>query len=226
MQIENDRDAPGRLADTETEAERITAANLLKFVIPAILGVGLFLTPVRYQGNATVVLGILIGQIQAAMGSSMKYATTAIFVSSASLTLLYTFAPDRWTDATPRLRSVLRTQPGWLALRVLGGVFSAMTLLQLGPEWVISEKTGSGRGCRRLLVAEVGTAAGDSASGRCCRAGDHAEERWPQRVGSVLFDDARRHDCRVSGAGDLPPHEHPSDPHDAAGSRAGAARRQ
>jgi nucleoside recognition membrane protein YjiH len=142
MQVEGDRGAPEDPASVEAAAEPITAANLFKFIVPSLLGVGLFLTPVRYQGNATVVLGVLVGGIQAAMGSSMEYATTAIFVSAAVLTLLYTVAPDRWTDATPRLRSALRTQPGWLVLRVLGGVFSAMTLLQLGPEWVISKKTG------------------------------------------------------------------------------------
>ena len=142
MQVEDDRGASGSSPGVEAAPETIAAANLLKFIIPSLLGVGLFLTPVRFQGNATVILGVLVGQIQAAIGSSMKYATTAIFVSAAALTLFYTFAPDRWTDGTPRLRSALRTQPGWLVLRVLGGIFSAMTLLQLGPEWIISRKTG------------------------------------------------------------------------------------
>jgi nucleoside recognition membrane protein YjiH len=91
----------------------------------------LFLTPIEYQGNATVVLGILAERTQAAIGSSMKYVTTAIFVSSAAITLFYTVAPDRWTDGAPRLRGVFRTQSVWLVLRVLGGVFSTMTLLQL-----------------------------------------------------------------------------------------------
>jgi len=142
MQVENDREIAEHSAGSETKAETITTANLLKFIVPSVLGCGLFLTPIEYQGNATVVLGVLAGQTQAAIGSSMKYATTAIFVSSAAITLFYTFAPDRWTDGAPGLRSVFRTQSVWLALRVLGGVFSAMTLLQLGPEWVISKQTG------------------------------------------------------------------------------------
>jgi nucleoside recognition membrane protein YjiH len=142
MQTENARGVPDNSADIDTETETITTADLFKFIVPSLLGFGLFLTPVDYQGNATVVLGVLAGQLQAALGSSMKYVTTAIFVSSAAITLFYTLAPGRWADVTPRLRDVFRTQSGWLVLRVLGGVFSAMTLLQLGPEWVISERTG------------------------------------------------------------------------------------
>jgi nucleoside recognition membrane protein YjiH len=142
MQVENDRGVAEHSAESETETETITAANLLKFIIPSLLGFGLFLTPIVYQGNPTVVLGVLAGQIQAAIGSSMKYATTAIFVSSAAITLLFTLAPDRWTDGAPKLRSAFRTQSGWLVLRLLGGVLSAMTLLQIGPEWVISKQTG------------------------------------------------------------------------------------
>ena len=142
MQVEDDRGVAEDSVSAEAVTETLTAANLLKFIVPSVLGFGLFLTPIDCQGNATVMLGVLVGQAQAAIGSSMKYATTAIFVSSAAITLFYTFAPDRWTDGTPRLRGVFRTQSVWLVLRVLGGVFSAMTLLQLGPEWVISKQTG------------------------------------------------------------------------------------
>jgi nucleoside recognition membrane protein YjiH len=75
MQVENNRGVAEHSAKAEAEIETITATNLLKFIIPSLLGFGLFLTPIRYQGNATVVLGVLAGQIQAAVGPSMKYAT-------------------------------------------------------------------------------------------------------------------------------------------------------
>jgi nucleoside recognition membrane protein YjiH len=84
----------------EIERGTLTAISLLKLMVPSLVGIGLFLTPIRYQGNATVALGVLVGEAQTAIGPSMKYATTAIFVSSAATTLLFTVESDRWTSSS------------------------------------------------------------------------------------------------------------------------------
>jgi nucleoside recognition membrane protein YjiH len=72
MQSENDGGAAEHSVRAGMEMDSNTPASLLKFIVPSLLGIGLFLTPIRYQGNATVVLGILVGKAQAAIGPSMK----------------------------------------------------------------------------------------------------------------------------------------------------------
>ena len=42
MQVEDDRGASGSSPGVEAAPETIAAANLLKFIIPSLLGVGLF----------------------------------------------------------------------------------------------------------------------------------------------------------------------------------------
>ncbi|MFK8021337.1 MAG: YjiH family protein [Pseudomonadales bacterium] len=116
--------------------------HLAKFFIPSLLGVALFLTPIEYEGKYTVVLGIWAEMIRAALGSSMGYVTTFIFASSAVMSLVFSLGPNSLARTSPTLYSLFNTGAVWLVLRVLGGVFSVMTLLQFGPDWVTSKETG------------------------------------------------------------------------------------
>ncbi|MEM8500445.1 MAG: YjiH family protein [Pseudomonadota bacterium] len=119
-----------------------SAAMLAKFIIPSLVGAALFLTPIEYQGKYTVVLGIWAETIRASLGSTMAYVTTAIFATSAILSLVFSVGPTHWAKTFPKLYSLFNTGSVWLALRVLGGIFSVMTLLQFGPDWVTSKETG------------------------------------------------------------------------------------
>lgn len=119
-----------------------TFTNFLKFIVPSLLGVGLFLIPVEFQGKMTVVLGMLAELIKSAIGDGMGLVATFIFVSSAILSLYYSLFPESWTARTPYLLATFKTTTIWLYLRVLGGIFSVMILLQIGPEWAIGDATG------------------------------------------------------------------------------------
>ncbi|WP_339671857.1 YjiH family protein [Dasania marina] len=117
-------------------------ANFLKFIIPSFIGVSLFLIPIEYNGKMTVALGLMAELLQSSIGDSMAYVATLIFVSSALLSLFYCFAPKAWCDRTPQLTSLFRTGFIWLSLRIMGAFFSTLTLLQIGPEWIIGKSTG------------------------------------------------------------------------------------
>ena len=129
------------LTAASTQSNTLTA-KLCKFLLPSLLGIALFLVPIEYDGKMTVVLGIMAEALKAAIGEGMPYFTTAIFVISALLSLFYCLAPYQWRSRTPQLKQLFETNWVWLTLRVGGGIFSVMTLLQLGPEWVYSKQTG------------------------------------------------------------------------------------
>lgn len=127
---------------TGNNGSALTLSNFLKFLIPSLIGVSLFLIPIEHQGKMTVVLGMMAETIKSSIGGSMKYVTTFIFVSSALLSLFYSWAPYALREKTPQLKLLFETNLFWLALRVAGGVFSVMTVMQIGPEWVYSKETG------------------------------------------------------------------------------------
>ncbi|WP_019529132.1 YjiH family protein [Dasania marina] len=131
-----------QVVDSVRNSEHWTRANFLKFLIPSLLGVGFFLVPVEFNGKMTVILGMLAELLKASVGTSMAHITTFIFVSSALLSLFYSVASESWSKRTPAMAEMFQTTPIWLILRVLGAIFSTMTLLQYGPEWVIGKSTG------------------------------------------------------------------------------------
>ena len=129
-------------ADVSSGEQGSTLPTILKFAMPSLIGVALFLIPIEHQGKMTVVLGMMAEYIKSAIGDAMKYVTTSIFVASALLSLYFSWAPYSLRQAAPKMKLMFETNLIWLALRVAGGVFSVMTLMQIGPEWVYSKQTG------------------------------------------------------------------------------------
>lgn len=119
-----------------------STGQLLKFIVPSVFGVCLFLIPIQFEGNVTVILGLMAEILKRTVGDYMGHFVASVFVTSAVLSLLYYFAPVALRERTPRLDTLFRTSLIWLSLRVLGGIFSTMTLLQIGPEWLIGKDTG------------------------------------------------------------------------------------
>lgn len=126
----------------ESNDNKITIKGLISFIVPSLIGVLLFLVPIEFDGKMTVILGIMSEELKNALGSNMAYFTTFIFVTSAIFSLIYSLAPSNLVNKAPYLYGLFKTTPIWLILRVLGGVVSTLTLLQVGPEWLIGKSTG------------------------------------------------------------------------------------
>lgn len=113
-----------------------------KFVIPSLIGVLLFLTPITYNGKQTIVVGLLADAIKQTLGSTLPLIVTVTFILSGIISCYVSLIQPRWIKAHPFVYEVFNTSPLWLLLRVLGGIFCAMTYWQFGPEWIIGENTG------------------------------------------------------------------------------------
>ncbi len=114
----------------------------VKFLLPSLLGIALFLTPITYDGKQTIVIGVLSTSLMAALGSALPLIVTIVFVLSGVISFGVTIFKPRFLKDWPLMEEVFRTTPIWLVLRVLAGVFCTMTYLQIGPEWIISDDTG------------------------------------------------------------------------------------
>ncbi|MFT7009358.1 MAG: nucleoside recognition membrane protein YjiH [Colwellia sp.] len=130
------------MKDAINSDNKITLGGLAGFLIPSLLGILLFLLPVEYNGKMSVILGIMSEELNNLLGNNIGYFTTFIFVTSATFSLIYSLLPSSWAEKTPYLYHLFKTTPIWLFLRVLGGIVSTFTLLQIGPEWLIGKDTG------------------------------------------------------------------------------------
>ena len=123
-------------------AQPYNLRQFLIFLIPSLLGVLLFLTPIVYEEKVTIGLGVMADALKAAVNDHLPAIATALLILSAVLGVLGSLLKPRWVTERRALNDLFNLHPLWLGLRVLGALFAAMTFWQFGPEWIWSANTG------------------------------------------------------------------------------------
>ncbi|MEE3237224.1 MAG: YjiH family protein [Pseudomonadota bacterium] len=122
------------------EASSPTPASIRKFALPSILGILTFLTPIRVEGNWTILMGFISDSAVKFIGAGMPWIVYVLLCISAVGTVwAVTVGKPAEGSLLHRLFYVL---PLWVVLRVLGFVMGTMTMFQLGPEMFWSAGTG------------------------------------------------------------------------------------
>ena len=110
--------------------------------MPSLAGVAIFLTPLPWDGQLTIGIGIITGWIRALMGAGGVHIVVAITVATSVLTLLGTVFRARWIVDRRGLHDLFVVPAAWVLLRCLGAAFGLIYLLQFGPELLRSENVG------------------------------------------------------------------------------------
>ena len=131
------------LLDDQPPADKpYNLRQLLIFLIPSLLGVLLFLTPIVYDGKVTIGLGVMADALKNSLSAWLPAIATSLLLFSAALGLLGSTLKPRWLTQRHALNEMFNLRPLWLGLRVLGALFAAMTFWQFGPEWIWNANTG------------------------------------------------------------------------------------
>ncbi len=120
----------------------VTKSGLLKFVIPSLFGLFIFLFPVVYQGNWNIPLGVISEVLDSMLEAQLPYLATAFMVISA-LVSIYTYLQrpksilesELWND-------LFNVRPFWMIIRALGAIFALMVLTGSGFQLVYDDYTG------------------------------------------------------------------------------------
>lgn len=121
-------------------------SKFLKFFIPSLLGLFLFIVPLPFGKifNMTEVSPVNIGigfiseLLKLAIGDYIPTICLVIIVGSAVLSLLSKVIKIK----NEFLKNILDVPVFWLFFRVVGGVFMVMIYFNIGPQFIISENTG------------------------------------------------------------------------------------
>ncbi|WMC11903.1 YjiH family protein [Oceanimonas pelagia] len=116
--------------------------NWLMFVLPSLAGILLFMTPVAWQGNLTIMIAVLAKSVQAALGAHLPAIVTGIITLSALLTLLGSLFRPAWLQNHAFFNTLFNVRPVWLVSRLLGALFVLLVYFQAGPELLYSGDTG------------------------------------------------------------------------------------
>jgi len=116
--------------------------TILTFIIPSLIGLLLFMTPITVNGSITIPIAIISKALQNQMGSSIQLIVTCIVVFMAIASLLTQLMNPKFVRKNIFLRTLLKVNLFWLAVRILGAVFIVMVYLQMGPDAITSSATG------------------------------------------------------------------------------------
>ncbi len=115
----------------------------LKFVLPSLLGVWLFMTPTPWQGEVTIpvvfLAKFLVGSVEAFL---VPLIVAIISLTTLASVLVRLLQPKALQQYFPFVYQLLNANNLWLAIRLLGAACALAVYFQWGPEIVWSEDTG------------------------------------------------------------------------------------
>ena len=114
----------------------------LKFILPSLLGIFLFMIPINIDGKVTIPVAILSNTLIDLFAPILPYLIVATIVITGVGSIIAVCFKPKWLDKIPFLKSLFVVTPIWFILRMLAMVFALATLFSVGPEFIWSELTG------------------------------------------------------------------------------------
>lgn len=131
------------MKDPAIQHETYTLKNYLKFLIPSLIGIILFLTPIYYHEKFTISVAILAEVTKELFIEGIPAFMTVIFGVTLLLTLITKWFRPQFVLRNHFLKGLFDISYFWIVMRALGLIFAVLTLYQIGPEMVWSEDTGA-----------------------------------------------------------------------------------
>lgn len=118
------------------------ATDHLKFIIPSLIGIFLFMLPVKTEDGYTIPIGVMSNWLQDVLADQLSAIMTIIIVITAIFTVIAKAIGPNAFSRTPFFQKLFYTNGFWTITRVVAAVFAIMVYFKLGPEAIHSEVTG------------------------------------------------------------------------------------
>jgi nucleoside recognition membrane protein YjiH len=122
--------------------KQYSSFDYLKFIIPSIIGVFLFMVPIPYQDQMTIPVAILAGILEGYLTDYLPAIVTIVIGITLLGSLITKLFRPNWISKSDFFTRLFDVSYVWLVFRAVGFIFVLMTLMQWGPEWIWSENTG------------------------------------------------------------------------------------
>lgn len=114
----------------------------LSFLIPSMLGIFLFMTPVTIGGEFSIPVALLASTLKSALGESLPTIISLVIVFTGIVTLATKLLCPKTIINQPFLVSLFDTSVPWTLVRLAGVIFVLMTYFEVGPAAIWSGSTG------------------------------------------------------------------------------------
>lgn len=127
---------------TVTTTKSASLGNWLMFTLPSLLGLLLFVTPVKVDGQFTIPVALLAGGLKAILENQLTTIITAVVTFTGLITVITKVVQPRFIISRPFMASLFDITPLWAIVRVAGTLFVLCSYFQAGPEHIWSSATG------------------------------------------------------------------------------------
>ena len=112
------------------------------FLLPSLLGLFLFMTPVLFEGNMTIPVAILAKILQAQLSQYLTLIVTIVVTTTGLMTFIAKTLKPRWIIGHEFFNQLFNVSIPWLVVRMLGAIFCLLSYLEFGHDYIISGATG------------------------------------------------------------------------------------
>lgn len=113
-----------------------------RFLIPSLIGLFLFVTPILQDGKLTIPIAVASNIILEFLGTHLVTVVWVIISLSAILTIIHKIFHIPFIKRNPKLDTLFGVGGFWFVVRMIGFVLINMVYFRFGPEFLIGELTG------------------------------------------------------------------------------------
>lgn len=124
------------------QKKKFSTTQILKFIVPSILGIMFLMFPFKYEGETTIAVALLAGKLVDALMDYIPTMVLILITITGVLTLVYKIWEPDILKNNSFLKSICHASNFWIVIRLMGLVFVYMVYFNIGPEFVRSEDTG------------------------------------------------------------------------------------
>lgn len=122
--------------------ERHVSRTFIKFLIPSLLGIFFFLMPIEYNGELTIMMGVIVSKLNVLSGEYIVYIALTLLGISAIVTPFVSWVYPKCVVNRPSLAHLFKIAPIWVILRISGFILGLLIVNETGPEFIWGTATG------------------------------------------------------------------------------------
>lgn len=125
-----------------TKKQNYTNKDLLKFIIPSLIGVMLFMVPIYHNGELSIPIAVFSNTVQGLFEGILPFALTVLITLVAIVTAIYKIIKPKFMINNKVCKTLFDIKSIWFFGRILGALFILISYLNIGPSFISSEDTG------------------------------------------------------------------------------------
>jgi nucleoside recognition membrane protein YjiH len=128
-------------ASTSATMGGLDARSILRFLVPTLVGMAMFLIPIPSGESVTIGVGLLADGLQDLLGAALVPVGVAVLCLSVIATVFARLVNPAWMRSEGWIE-IFHVGPVWFGMRVVGALFGLMTVYGFGPEVLRGGATG------------------------------------------------------------------------------------